>query len=267
MDIFIGLFIFVFGAIVGSFLNVVILRKNTGESIVWDGSHCFSCGHKLGVLDLVPIFSFLLSKGRCRYCGSKISWQYPVVEAITGAIALLTFLKIAGFQPYAISFTPDGLGLTAYGLWLFYFSAFSALLLIAIYDFKQKIIDTHFLVVFSVFVPALWFVWRAPNLADFVSSFFIALFFYLMWRLSDGRWMGRGDANLALPLSLFLGWPANLTALVVSFWLGGLTGIFLLIFQNKKYGLKSEIPFGPFLALACFIVWYASSFFESFWIW
>lgn len=79
--------------------------------------------------------------------------------------------------------------------------------------------------------------------------------------------MGRGDANLAFPLALFLGWPLSLAMLFVSFWLGGIFGVMLLIFKNKKYGLKSEIPFGPFLALACFIVWYADSFFGGLWMW
>lgn len=255
-------FVFVFGAVVGSFLNVVILRKNTGESIVWDSSHCFSCGKKLGVADLVPIFSFLFSKGRCRHCGSKISWQYPAIEAITGLLALLVYIKFLPAQ-----YNTFDMFAWAWFISLFYFAAFSVLLLIAVYDFKQKIIDTHFLIIFSIFTVLPWIIWRQPNLSDFISSFLIALFFYLMWKVSGGRWMGRGDANLALPLSLFVGWPLSLAMLFISFWLGGLMGIFLLIFQSKKFGLKSEIPFGPFLALAGFIVWYFGPFFESFWMW
>lgn len=255
MDALIIFFIFAFGTIVGSFLNVVILRKNTGESIIWDSSHCFSCGKKLSARDLIPIFSFLFSKGHCRRCGSKISWQYPIVELLTGILALLVYAKfpISDFQ-FPIT-------------WLFYFAAFCVLLLVAVYDFRQKIIDTHFLYIFSAFTVVQWIVWRAPSIGDFVSSFFIALFFYLMWFVSGGRWMGRGDANLALPLSLFLGWPQNLGALFISFWLGGITGIFLLIFRNKKFGLKSEIPFGPFLVLAGFIAWYYGGIIEGFWIW
>ncbi|OGF61319.1 hypothetical protein A2662_00495 [Candidatus Giovannonibacteria bacterium RIFCSPHIGHO2_01_FULL_45_33] len=259
MEIIVLIFIFVFGAIVGSFLNVVILRKNTGESIIWDSSHCFSCGKNLKPRDLVPIFSFVFSRGRCRYCGSKISWQYPAVEALTGVLALGVYLKYLPLQ-----YSTFDMAVWAWLMSLFYFAAFSALLLVAVYDYKRKIIDTHFIIIFSVCAVVPWIFWHQPNLSDFVSSFLIAAFFYLMWRLSDGRWMGRGDANLALPLALFLGWPLNIMMLLASFWLGGIAGIFLLLFKNSKFGLKSEIPFGPFLALGAVIVWYASSFFESF---
>ncbi|MDO8523504.1 MAG: prepilin peptidase [bacterium] len=260
MEFIVPIFIFFFGTIVGSFLNVVILRKNTGESIVWDSSHCFSCGHKLGPANLIPIFSFLFAKGRCGYCGSKISWQYPIVEFLVGIIFVLVYLKNTSSPSFYFAL-PAMLRIALQA------GAFSSLLLIAVYDYKQKIIDTHFLIIFSAFVVIPWIFWRELNLSDFISSFFITLFFYLMWRFSDGRWMGRGDVNLVLPLSLFLGWPINLAMLFISFWLGGLVGVLLLIFKNKKYGLKSEIPFGPFLVFACFIVWYASSFFESFWMW
>lgn len=238
------IFVFAFGAVVGSFLNVLLFRKNTGESVVTGGSRCFSCGKKLGVIDLIPILSFLWLNGRCRYCGSRISIQYPIVEALIGLLAVLVYLKIFG----------EGLFIIRY---IFFIFAFSSLFLVAAYDFRAKIIDISFLLVFGALSVIEFAVrnWSAGAwIGDAVSSFLIALFFYLMWKVSGGRWMGRGDANLALFTSLFLGWALNLAALFWSFWIGGVIGALLLF--RRKFNLKSEIPFGPFLAAGAFLVWY-----------
>ena len=233
----IRLIAFIFGAIVGSFFNVVLLRKNTGESVVHGPSRCFSCGRALGFWDMVPILSFLALGGKCKYCGSKISRQYPIVEALSGLLAALLWPSV------------------------FYLVSFFILLLIAVYDFRNKIIDTHFLYLFGAF-SVLEVFYRARFVGDFISSFVIALFFYLLWRLSGGVWMGRGDANLAFFISLFLGFPKNIAMLFSAFWIGGVFGLALLAF-GKKYNLKSEIPFGPFLALAMFLVWYFPGFFKE----
>ena len=243
-------FVFIFGLILGSFFNVVLLRKNTGESIVKNGSRCFSCGEELGPLEMIPVLSFLLQKGKCRHCGSRISWQYPAVEFLTGFLALAVYFKTG------VSFW-----------WLFYFSALGALLLTALYDLRAKIIDRHFLYVFGVFALAEFLLRNPPAggfADDLTSSFFIALFFYLMWRFSGGRWMGRGDADLAFFSALFLGWPQNLFMLFLAFWLGGILGAWLLLFGGGKFGLKTQIPFGPFLALATFFVWYFNGLTASF---
>src|SRR3989344_9431032 len=242
-----SIFVFALGAICGSFFNVLILRKNTGESVVWEGSRCLSCGHKLAPLDIIPIFSYLFLGGKCRYCGSKFSAQYPFVEFLVACLALAIYLKFAVISPYS------PIGETPYLQWLFYFSAFSALFLVATYDFRQKIIDTHFLYVFLAF-SALEAIWRWKLIMDLgfiaqdiISSFAIALFFYLVWFFSGGRWMGRGDTDLAFVASLFLGFPLNIGMLLLSFWIGGLTGILLLLFRGNKSGQKPEIPFGPYL--------------------
>ncbi len=179
------------------------------------------------------------------HCGSKISWQYPAVELISGLIALAVYFKTG------VSFW-----------WLFYFSALGALFLTALYDLRAKIIDGHFLYIFGAFAFIDFFL-RKNFFSDLISSFFIALFFYLMWRFSGGRWMGRGDADLAFFLALFLGWPQNLFMIFLAFWLGGILGAYLLIFKSGRFGLKSEIPFGPFLAATTFSVWFLSGFFYS----
>lgn len=247
--------VFAFGAIVGSFLNVVLLRKNTGESIVKDRSRCFSCGKKLNWFELIPIISFFIQRGRCRPppggCGSKISWQYPIVEIATGflAITILTHPPPGGWL----------------GSFSFYFAAFCVLLLVAVYDFKHKIIDRHFLYIFAGFAITE-FLFKNLNIEKFKSYGILTLlfsagiffFFYFLWKFSGGRWMGRGDADLAFFLALFLGYPLCLFMLLGSFWIGAAVGITLLIAYPKKVTIKSEVPFGPFLALSAFIVWYFS---------
>ena len=257
MSLLIWLGVFFFGAIIGSFLNVVVIRKNTGESFVSGSSRCFSCGTPLRPWDMIPIVSFLVQKGRCRHCGSKISWQYPIVELITAFLAVSVYAKVAdnSFTLYPLPFT------------LFYFAAFSVLLAVALYDIRQKIIDTHFLLIFGGFavVEAVlrWRVdiWSAPR--DIASSFFIAFFFYCMWLVSRGRWMGRGDADIAFVLALFLGFPRSLGMLLLAFWIGGLVGSMLLLASRNRFTLKSEVPFGPFLALATFLLWYFSGYFDT----
>src|SRR3989338_618641 len=173
-----SVFVFAFGAIVGSFLNVVLLRKNTGESIVFGGSRCFSCGKNLKAQELVPILSFLWQKGRCKNCGSKISWQYLFGELIVGFITLALYSKFLDFK-FAI----------------FYFISFSLLYLVAMYDFRTKIIDPVFLYLFGFFALLSGVFRWTGNLFvfsdDLASSFLIALFFYLMWFFSRGTWMGR----------------------------------------------------------------------------
>src|SRR3989344_1360454 len=144
-------FIFALGTIVGSFFNVVLLRKNTGESIVKNSSRCFSCGKKLGPLEMIPVFSFLWQKGRCRHCGSKISLQYPAVELLTGLLAFMVYFKTG------VSFW-----------WLFYFSALGALLLTALYDLRTKIIDRHLLYIFGLFFGVV-FGLASKSFYDFFS--------------------------------------------------------------------------------------------------
>ena len=118
--IFPQIFIFILGAIVGSFLNVVILRLGTGAGF-GGRSFCFSCREKLKWFELIPIFSFFFQRGHCRKCHSRISWQYPLVEILTGVIFLLTYYQLLTIN---------------YSL-IYYWLIFSLLLVIAVYDFRQ----------------------------------------------------------------------------------------------------------------------------------
>lgn len=225
-------FAFVFGAVVGSFLNVVILRYNTGESIVYISSHCFSCRKKLSWYELVPIFSFLIQKGKCRKCKSKISWQYPIVEMLAGVIFTLVAQKIFDFPAV-----------------LYYWLTFSLLIVISAYDFRHKIIPNLLVYILIFLAFCHWLAIDKAALDVLLTGLGFFILFFGIWFFSKGRWMGLGDAKLALFIGLFLGLEKGLAAFFLSFWIGALLSIFLLLFLPKKFTLKSRIPFGPFLVL------------------
>ena len=204
-------------------------------------SRCFSCRKNLSWIELIPVVSFVIQRGRCRQCGSKISWQYPIIELTTAFLAVAVMTQ------------------TGFGSFGFYFGAFCSLLLVAVYDFKHKIIDKHFLYIFGVFA-VIEFVFKHLNISTFISTISVFLFFYLLWKVSGGKWMGRGDSNLAFFLALFLGHPLSLVMILLSFWLGAIVGIFLLLQKSSRFTIKSEVPFGPFLAVGAFIARYFKDF-------
>ena len=200
-----GFLFFVLGAVVGSFLNVVILRYGTGRGF-FGRSACFSCWRKLSWFELAPIFSFLFLRGRCRHCDSRVSWQYPLVEFLAGIIFLATFWKF-----------PDVLASGALRLalilsFLYYLAVFSLLIVIAVYDLRHKIIPdgpvyafacTALIFLFLTHPPIEFF--RSPAVFDLLAGPLAALPFFFLWFFSGGRWMGLGDAKLALGLGWFLG--------------------------------------------------------------
>ncbi|MCX6731695.1 MAG: prepilin peptidase [Candidatus Parcubacteria bacterium] len=238
------IFVFILGTIIGSFLNVVILRYNTGESIVKNRSRCFSCGKKLNWYELIPVLSFIIQKGRCRNCKNKISIQYPTIEIITGLLFLLIFnLQFSVFK-------------------LFYFWAvFSVLIIIAVYDLKHQIIPDMFVYLFGILAFLnLFGIWNLKigifKTWDFLAGIIFFVFFGLIWLVSKGNWMGLGDAKLSLGIGWLLGLFKGILALLFSFWTGALVGIFLLFFFKKEYNLKSRIPFGPFLIWGIIIAFF-----------
>ncbi len=232
--------VFLFGAAIGSFLNVVIFRYNSGESALKGHSRCFSCGKKLSWYELIPIFSFLVQRGKCHGCGSKISLQYPAVEILTGLLFALIYLKFFN-NPLLITY---------------YLLLITLLIVIAVYDLKHFIIPNKTVWLFN----ALAFVFLFFNVSSFkfqvlglLSGLSFFAFFALLWLVSRGRWMGFGDAKLALGMGWVLGPAKTVVAFMFSFWIGAIIGIILLIFQKSKYGLKSQIPFGPFLVIGFLI--------------
>lgn len=239
--------IFIFGLIVGSFINVLVMRLNTGRPVLAGRSKCFSCGEKLGVAELIPVFSFFLQKGRCRSCGSKISWQYPLVEFLTGLAFLIVYFRF---------------GFTFQGILFILASIF--LIAISVYDLRHKIIPNQFVwpLIALGFLNQLIF-------AESVSSFFYNLlpgiyffaFFGLLWLISRGAWLGFGDAKLSLATGWFLGLVQGLAAMLYSFWTGALVGIFLLFWHRPRLTMKHEIPFAPFIVLGFFLSLFLPPFF------
>ena len=238
-----GIFVFILGLCVGSFLNCVIYRQGQKKSLK-GRSFCPKCKHALVWQDLFPVFSFLFLRGKCRYCKNKISWQYPIVEASTALI----FLSLFNLQILNLKF----LNLT------FSFYVASVLIIIFAYDLKHYIIPDKVLfpaIIIVATVRILDFglgVLDFKNLLSYVFAVVVAAgFFLIIFFASRGRWMGFGDVKLAVLMGLLLGLPNVLVALFLAFFLGAIIGIILMLFKGKK--LKSEIPFGPFLITGTFI--------------
>jgi prepilin signal peptidase PulO-like enzyme (type II secretory pathway) len=265
--------VFVLGAMVGSFLNVVALRYNTGrlrQAIFGGGrSHCASCDKVLAWYELVPVISFVLQKGRCRSCQARLSWQYPLVELLTGLLFTVAFLR-------------EAVGAHSFGL-LLALIILSLLVVIGVYDLRHKIIPNALAYAFAAFALVYSVARLLPvsPMGDFSAFAAIldfhalsqaifwlvmagpALFlpFYALWKVSDGRWIGLGDGKLALGMGWFLGLSGGISAVVLAFWLGALVAVSMLAIQRAwpKLGsalnMKSEIPFAPFLIVGTILVY------------
>lgn len=249
--------LFLLGLFIGSFLNVVIVRYNTGRTIATGRSMCFSCGRTLAWYELIPVISFVLQGGKCRGCKSKVSWQYPLVEFTTGIL----FALIAAYLPVV-----QGSG----GELLYYLTVACILVVIAVYDIKHKIIPNFFAYLFAflalahlaVSAGSVAMFLHPPYLYTLLAGPAFALPFAALWFVSGGRWIGLGDAKLALGIGWFLGLALGGSAIILSFWIGAAVGVLLIaasriharFIRGAQFSLKSEIPFGPFLILGTLIV-------------
>ncbi len=248
METVLSFFIFSLGLIIGSFLNVVIYRHNTGMT-VGGRSMCFSCGKKLKWFELVPVFSYLLLRGKCSVCRSKISWQYPAVEFITGLLFLGAYLTTSNIY-----------------LLIYLLVQLSLLVVISVYDLRHKIIPDTFVFSFAglaLLNVLLVFVVNRDSSALFFDVLAGPLYFLpfaALWYFSKGNWMGFGDAKLALGIGWFLGIGQAYIAIVLGFWVGAIVGVSMIVYGRisklsrgqERVTMKSEIPFGPFLILGLF---------------
>jgi leader peptidase (prepilin peptidase)/N-methyltransferase len=238
--------VFIFGTLIGSFLNVVIARYNTGMTL-GGRSKCFSCNKTLRWFELVPIISFVAQSAVCRRCKSKISWQYPLIEAGVGVLFLLI---VWYFPPTSLEASFNT---------VFYLLITSLLVVITVYDAKHKIIPDPLVYTFAVLALAKLFV--SPALAFILPSFeawiagpLLALPFFLLWLVSKGTWMGLGDAKLMLGIGWVLGIGAGISAAILAFWIGAIISLFWMFVVLRKYKSRYEIPFGPYLVLGMYIV-------------
>ncbi|MDO8655190.1 MAG: prepilin peptidase [bacterium] len=225
-----SVFIFLFGLVIGSFLNAVIWRIDSRRPI-WRGrSVCPTCLHELSWQDLIPVLSFLLLCGRCRYCAAAISWQYPFVELACGVLFVATSFPQSSLPGLAL---------------LWYLVA--SLIVIFVYDLKHSIIPDE--VVYPAIVVSLGASLMSPD--ALISGILASGFFFAIHALSRGQWMGLGDVKLALLMGLMLGFPGILVALFFSFVAGAAFSLPLVLARKKQW--KSEVPFGPFLVAGTFV--------------
>ncbi|MDD4409058.1 MAG: prepilin peptidase [Candidatus Pacebacteria bacterium] len=239
------IFVFTIGLFIGSFINCVSCRIFLEEDFVLKNSHCPNCNHKLSAMDLVPVFSFLLLKGKCRYCKEKISWQYPLAEIATGLIFVLIYSHL-GFNLLEY--------FSGYQVWnlIYLWIAFSLLIIAFIYDAKHYIIPDK-VTFLGIVISSVWIIFSLYNnsitpemgVGYVYSAFFSSLFFFSIWLFSRGRAMGFGDVKLVFFLGLLLGYPNMLVALFFAFTVGAGIGLIMISSGGKK--MKSQVPFGPFL--------------------
>ena len=249
--------IFVIGAIIGSFLNVLIDRPTRGETVVWGSSHCEKCRHKLVWNDLIPLWSYIRLGGRCRYCHSPIPFWLPLVEAVTGLLFVLIALF---FQPLISNFSFTIPYLISI---IYYFTVSSLLIVIFFSDLKYHLIYDQIIypaigitVIYRIFI---FFTNYQLSITNYLfSSLLAAAFFYLLYWLGPKIFhkdtMGFGDVKLAVLMGLLLGYPKIIIGLYIAFLTGALVGVILILVKKAK--LKSQIAFGPFLVGATLIAWF-----------
>lgn len=238
MVLYYSIVFFVFGTIFGSFFNVVGSRLPKGESIIKPSSHCDKCKHKLTPIELIPIFSFLIQGGKCKNCGTKLSWFYPFYELFTGICFLLSYLS------FGISFDL-----------IIAITFISCILIIIVSDIEYMIISDEVLIFFTILLIIELlinngFILTLYSIINGIISFIIML---LIKKLGDFLFkkesMGGGDIKLLFLFGLVLGWPIAL----LSIFLGSIIGLpisLIIMLKNKS----NVIPFGPFLGIGAMIL-------------
>lgn len=231
--------IFILGLIVGSFSNVCIYRIPRNESIIYPASHCPKCRSNISPKDNIPLLSYILLKGRCRNCKSKISIQYPIVELLTGLIYLIIYLV------YGLSIQS-----------LIYIILSSALIIIAFIDLNEQIVPDVISLpgivigfILSFLVPYISFVNSALGVV--VGGGIILIIGLAGSLIFKKEAMGGGDVKLAAMIGAFLGWRYIIISLFLGFFLGALAGIILILSKIKSR--EDVVPFGPFIVLGSFI--------------
>ncbi|MFC1721991.1 prepilin peptidase [Patescibacteria group bacterium] len=241
------IFLFLIGLGIGSFLNALIYRLHTGESILKGRSKCPDCQHELKWIDLIPIVSFILLKARCRYCRKPISWQYPVVEMMTGILFMLAgWVQMQSWIFWGVTFS---------GVMYLVFILFiiAVLILIFVYDLRHLLILDK--VVFPVLVIsfiAVLFLPQIPLGWALLSSGITGGFFLFLVLLSKEKWMGWGDVKLGFLIGLVIPWPQTLLLLLIAFVGGSIISLILVALKVK--GMKDAVPFGTFLTAAAIVM-------------
>lgn len=231
-EIFYMIIIIIYGIIIGSFLNVCIYRIPLKESIVVSRSHCMTCGNQIKWYDLIPLVSYLVLRGKCRYCKAKISPQYPLVEFTNGL-------------GYAIIVIVNGVNLTS----ILYCLCTSALLALSIIDWRTYEIP----VAFNIFIGILGVIRLLTDIENwhvYVIGFIsVSGFLLLLFLITKGRGIGGGDIKLMAAAGLLIGWKYIILSLGLGCVLGSVIHIVLMKVQKKD----RVLAFGPYLSLGIYI--------------
>lgn len=207
--------------------------------------------------ELVPIGSFVAQGGKCTNCGSRISWQYPLVEAVTGMAFVFLFIRFS----YLV-FAMPALFLE---LFAFYAVVLSILIVLSVYDFRHHILPDQLVFLFAsiafigmFLITGDYIAFHFPPVSQIFAGLLLPAPFTILWYFSKGKWMGLGDAKLMIGIGFLLGLSAGITAILIAFWIGALAGVLLIVFapllKKGRITLKTAIPFGPFLAIGTAIV-------------
>ncbi len=246
-------FVLLLGASIGSFINAFVFRHAAGKSVVRGRSACMRCGHSLSARDLVPVASWLLLRGRCRWCRGRISAQYPAVEAATAVLFLLAFFSAEQSCPYE----GGACSLFVIALW-FFIAVFIA---VFVYDARFMVIpDTITLPAIALGAALqLFFLWEKGALSVSSVGTQIILpaavaggFFLVQFIVSKGAWIGGGDIRLGALIGVAVGWPAAVEVLLLAYMAGAIVSLALVAFRIKT--MQSHIPFGTFLSAAAVFV-------------
>jgi len=245
MESIFGIYIFVLGLLIGSFLNVCIYRIPRGESISYPPSHCTSCGNRIKPYDLIPVLSWIFLRGKCRKCGEKISIRYAIIELTTAILFMLTYFQY-GYSIYLLK----------------YLVLIPFLIVIAMidYDTMEVYTTTTWLAIAIGIISLGVNIYLGEPVYTYIYGGLlgagIITFIILMSKLILGtEGMGWGDAEICGLCGLFLGFKLTFMMIFFSFIIGGVIGVYLLKFK-KKSG-RSEMAFGPSIIMAAFfmIIW------------
>lgn len=248
--IFYGL-VFALGTIFGSFLNVIIDRMPFNKSILFPASHCPHCRHKLEVFDLIPVFSFIYLRRKCRYCSRKISFYYPVTELLTGFLFVFTAFTVVGsmYEEFFVQ-----LGQVGYILYLFVL--ISIFIVIFFVDLKYGIIPFRVVIAALVVITIRYLILNANNFGYILPYLLTGIgvfgLFFLLFFFSKGRAIGFGDVFFSLMMGYLLGFPKIILGVYIAFLTGAVISLILVLLSKKR--LKGgTIPFGPFLVFGTVI--------------
>lgn len=227
----------IFGLVWGSFLSVIKNRLDRLGTVFYTRSECPKCKKKLGPVDLIPLVSFIVFKGRCRYCNKRISYEYPLLEIVSAILAVALYLK------FKISFASIAL-----------FLSFSVLLIASVIDIADREVDLGLFIV-GIVLAVAWFFLKSDGSRTFInlplailSGTILPFGLYL---ISREKWMGLGDSFFAAWIAVIAGFPNAIVAVFLAFFLGALFGIIMLLVKKNKKDRK--LSFGPFLALGGFL--------------